>query len=117
MHKVASQPALLSGVARRISAEEKRAIELAARPAILRATIQITRAATGKVEEYQLIGKEVDAAGAPLCGLDTVRQERGRINQQLVNCTETEKSSALRIGSYLSKAAQDAYQTVFTKKD
>ena len=88
-----------------------------ATPAILTATIQITRAATGKVEEYQLIGKEVDAAGAPLCGLDTVRQERGRINQQLVNCTETEKSSALRIGSYLSKAAQDAYQTVFTKKD
>ena len=27
-----------------------------AKPAILTATIQITRAATGKVEEYQLIG-------------------------------------------------------------
>ena len=90
MHKVASQPALLSGVARRISAEEKRAIELAARPAILRATIQITRAATGKVEEYEIVGTQEDAAGAPLCGLDTVRQERGRFDPQPDSFTTTE---------------------------
>lgn len=30
--------------------------QAAAQPAILRATIQIKRAATGKVEEYQIVG-------------------------------------------------------------
>jgi hypothetical protein len=33
--------------------------ELQARPAVLRATIQIKRAATGKVEEYTVIGTPV----------------------------------------------------------
>jgi hypothetical protein len=55
-HRVHAQPALLQGQAHRISAADKAAMELQARPAVLRATIQITRAATGKVEEYELIG-------------------------------------------------------------
>ena len=46
----------MSGAATRISAADKAAMELQARPAVLRATIQITRAATGKVEEYEIVG-------------------------------------------------------------
>ena len=61
-----------------------------AKPAILTATIQITRAATGKVEEYEIVGTQEDAAGAPLCGLDTVRQERGRFDPQPDSFTTTE---------------------------
>ena len=40
----------MQGLAERIPAAAKAA------PAVLRATIQVTRAATGKVEEYELIG-------------------------------------------------------------
>lgn len=50
MQNVKSEPALLQGLAQRIPAAAKAA------PAVLRATIQITRAATGKVEEYEIVG-------------------------------------------------------------
>ncbi len=59
-----SQPANVSGSASRISAAEKAAIELRSRPAVLRATIQVTRAATGKVEEYEIIGHADQPEGA-----------------------------------------------------
>ena len=55
-HQVNAQPATVTGQAQRISAAEKAKMALEAQPAILRATIQITRAATGKVEEYEIIG-------------------------------------------------------------
>jgi hypothetical protein len=55
-HEVKSAPAILQGEAQRISAADKAAIALKSTPAILRATIQITRAATGKVEEYEIVG-------------------------------------------------------------
>jgi len=45
-----TSPAEMRGEAARIPAAIK------ARPSVLRATIQITRAATGKVEEYQIVG-------------------------------------------------------------
>ena len=54
--QVKAEPAILQGQARRISAAEKAQMELQSRPAILRATIQITRATTGKVEEYEIVG-------------------------------------------------------------
>jgi hypothetical protein len=50
-----SSPATVQGEAGRIPAA-KPAVDIKAAPAVLRATIQITRAATGKVEEYELIG-------------------------------------------------------------
>ena len=50
MQEIKSQPAEVQGQAQRIPAAVK------AQPAILRATIQVTRAATGKVEEYEIIG-------------------------------------------------------------
>lgn len=56
---VKSAPAILQGQARRISAADKAdkaEIELNGRPALMRATVQITRAATGKVEEYEIVG-------------------------------------------------------------
>ena len=58
-HLVHAQPAVLAGSATRISAADKAAMQLQARPAVLRATIQITRAATGKVEEYEIVGTPV----------------------------------------------------------
>ena len=58
-HQAKAQPAVLQGAASRISAAEKAALQLQARPAMLRATIQITRAATGKVEEYEIVGTPV----------------------------------------------------------
>lgn len=48
--QIKSEPALLRGTAQHIPAAMKAA------PAVLRATIQITRAATGKVEEYEIVG-------------------------------------------------------------
>lgn len=65
--QVKAEPAILQGEARRISAAEKAAMAasitaLAARPAVLRATIHVTRAATGKVDTYELVGTE---AGEP----------------------------------------------------
>jgi hypothetical protein len=56
-NQLGALPALLSGEARRISAAEKAQMELDARPAVLKATIHITRAATGKVETYELTGE------------------------------------------------------------
>jgi hypothetical protein len=56
MIEVKAQPALVAGEARRISAAEKAAMELQARPAILRATIHVTRAHTGKIETYEIVG-------------------------------------------------------------
>jgi hypothetical protein len=47
-----AQPAVVSGQASVI--RKGQAIE--AQPAVLRATIQITRAATGKVETYEIVG-------------------------------------------------------------
>lgn len=38
---------------------DKQPHELQAQPAVLRATIQIKRAGTGKVDEYELIGTPV----------------------------------------------------------
>ena len=58
------QPASLTGVAQRISAAVKAALAAKAQPALLRATIQITRAATGKVEEYEIIGTAEPTEGA-----------------------------------------------------
>jgi hypothetical protein len=63
-HQAKAQPAVLQGAATRISAADKAAMELQARPAVLRATIQITRAATGKVEEYEIVGT-ADAGSEP----------------------------------------------------
>jgi hypothetical protein len=59
---ITSSPAAVQGVAGRIPAAEKAAMTAAilskmeAKPAVLRATIQITRASTGKVEEYEIVG-------------------------------------------------------------
>lgn len=50
MQHIEGAPASLLGVAERIPAAAKAA------PAVLRATIQITRAATGQVEEYEIVG-------------------------------------------------------------
>jgi hypothetical protein len=50
--KLQSQPAAVSGEAGVI----RRKPELGAQPAVLRATIQITRKATGKVETYEITG-------------------------------------------------------------
>ncbi len=59
-NELLAQPAVMAGEARRISKAEKDAAlthaDFAAGNAILHATIQITRAATGKVEEYQIVG-------------------------------------------------------------
>ncbi len=55
-NELKSDNATVCGVAGRISAADKAALELKAKPAILRATIHVTRAATGKVETYDLIG-------------------------------------------------------------
>jgi len=55
-HELKSGDAAVSGVAARISAADKAAMVLQAQPAVLRATIHITRAATGKVETYDLVG-------------------------------------------------------------
>jgi hypothetical protein len=54
-----SAPAVLLGQAQRIPAAAK------AQPALLRATIQITRAATGKVEEYEIIGTPAQQPDEP----------------------------------------------------
>lgn len=59
--KLSTLPALLVGTAGRISAADKAAMQIASRPAILRATIQITRAATGLVEEYEIVGTPVES--------------------------------------------------------
>lgn len=45
--------------------------ELTTTPAVLRATIQIVRANTGKVETYELIGTPVQEDKEPHNGRDT----------------------------------------------
>jgi hypothetical protein len=60
-HILQSRDAAMDGEARRISAAEKAALQIKAAPAILRATIHITRAATGKVEEYEIIGTAAES--------------------------------------------------------
>jgi len=64
-HELQSEPALLTGSAQRISAAEKAALAVKAAPAVLRATIHITRAATGKVEAYELVCHHEEAAPEP----------------------------------------------------
>ena len=64
MNSIQCGDAAMSGTAARISAADKAAMQLQARPAVLRATIQITRAATGKVEEYEIVGT-ADAGSEP----------------------------------------------------
>lgn len=54
-HELESRPALLMGQAERVPAAVK------AGPALLRATIQVTRAATGKVETYEVVGTALPA--------------------------------------------------------
>lgn len=65
MNSIHCGDAAMSGAATRISAADKAAMELQARPAVLRATIQITRAATGKVEEYEIVGTAEDTPKEP----------------------------------------------------
>lgn len=59
MNEWNAEPASVAGQAERISKADKDAAAMAnlsAGHAVLRATIEITRAATGKVETYELIG-------------------------------------------------------------
>jgi transcription elongation GreA/GreB family factor len=60
MNELIGQPAVMAGQAQRISKADKDAAlthaDFIAGKAVLNATIQITRAATGKVEEYQIVG-------------------------------------------------------------
>jgi hypothetical protein len=60
-HNLQSAPAQMAGEARRISAAEKAQMAMESQPAVLRATIHITRKATGKVETYEITG----ACGGP----------------------------------------------------
>jgi hypothetical protein len=55
MTQLASSPANLSCQAKRVSRAEK-IEQIQAQPAVLRATIHITRKATGKVETYEIVG-------------------------------------------------------------
>lgn len=45
--------------------------ELKTTPAVLRATVQVVRANTGKVETYELIGTPVQDEKEPINGSDT----------------------------------------------
>lgn len=55
-NQVRAANAAIAGTAGRVSAAEEQAAELQADRAVLRATVHITRAATGKVETYELVG-------------------------------------------------------------
>ena len=55
MNNIESQPAQVSGESCRVSAAEKQAV-LQAGDTVMKATIHITRAATGKVETYEITG-------------------------------------------------------------
>lgn len=61
MNELQSGEAAIAGAAGRISAADKAANALQAQPAVLRATVHITRAATGKVETFELVGTAADA--------------------------------------------------------
>lgn len=56
MSELAATDSEMAGVAGRISAAEKGSIAMHAEPAVVRATIHITRAATGQVETFDLVG-------------------------------------------------------------
>jgi hypothetical protein len=56
MNNLGAGEAKVSGKAGRISAADKEAARLQAAPAALRATIHVTRKATGKVETYTIVG-------------------------------------------------------------
>jgi hypothetical protein len=56
MIEIKSSNASLTGVAGRVSAAEKAEMQAKALPAILRATIHVTRASTGKVDTYEIVG-------------------------------------------------------------
>lgn len=58
-HEVKAEPASVSGQAGRISKADKEAA-LAAQPAVLRMTVEVTRAGTGKKEVFELIGTPVE---------------------------------------------------------
>lgn len=49
-----SQPAVIGGVASRVSAADKAALQSGG--VVMTAAIHVTRAATGKVETYQITG-------------------------------------------------------------
>lgn len=55
-----AQPASIGGTASVLRKADKDALALKATPAIFTAVIQITRAATGKVEEYTVTGVPAD---------------------------------------------------------
>jgi hypothetical protein len=55
MNEVSAQPATVSGQASVI----RKSCAIEAQPAILRATIEIKRAATGKTEVYEIVGTPV----------------------------------------------------------
>jgi len=57
-NELQAAPAVVAGVAQRISAADK-ALVVLAQPAVVRATIHITRKATGLIETYELIGTPV----------------------------------------------------------
>lgn len=62
-HEVKADPAAVSGQAGRISKAEKDA--LAAQSAVLRMTVEVTRAGTGKKEVFELIGTPVAEGEGP----------------------------------------------------
>jgi hypothetical protein len=59
LNEAKAQPASVSGQAGRISRADKEAAALAACPAQLHMTIEITRAGTGKKEVFELVGTPI----------------------------------------------------------
>jgi hypothetical protein len=57
-HELSSQPTTMGGEASRVSLQDKLS-SIASQPAVLRATIHITRKATGLTETYELTGSPV----------------------------------------------------------
>lgn len=62
-HELKAEPAAVSGQAGRISKAEKDALAIKAQPAVLRATIHVTRKATGKTETFEITGTPVQPEG------------------------------------------------------
>lgn len=61
-HELVAQPASVSGAASVIRAADKPQGQLQAQPATLRATITVTRAGTGNVETFDLVGTAGEAS-------------------------------------------------------
>jgi hypothetical protein len=61
MHELKPDDASVSGQAAVIRAADK----LQAQPAVLRATIHVTRAGTGKVDTYELVGTPAEPKKEP----------------------------------------------------